>query len=93
MAAGAAHANASDKIVLVPPTDLPALARQAGEAMSLHDTIDGRTLQVRETVTKADTGTTFMLTKNGLYVIRRPTVVESSNDGDCAELKRSLGKA
>jgi hypothetical protein len=44
MAAGAAHANASDKIVLVPQTDLPALALQAGEAMFLHDTIDGRTL-------------------------------------------------
>jgi len=44
MAAAAAHANSSDNIVLVPPTDLPALARQTGEAMFLHDTIDGRTL-------------------------------------------------
>jgi hypothetical protein len=185
-AAAAAHANSSDKIVLVPPTDLPALARQTGEAMFLHDTIDGRTLlyieqnqgarlarfdvtdpvhiidkgsvrldasgpfdfvsplgdhaelvryrqshddavldlprmkdpqlrtvsgltfrdpittldnvgsprdyqivdavysdrinhifdvkQVREKLTKTDTGTTFMLTENGLYVIRRPAV-------------------
>jgi len=44
MAASAAHANSSDNIVLVPPTELPALARQTGEAMFLHDTIDGRTL-------------------------------------------------
>ena len=44
MAAAAAHANSSDNIVLVPPTELPALARQTGEAMFLHDTIDGRTL-------------------------------------------------
>jgi hypothetical protein len=29
---------------VVPPTDLPELARQTGEAMLLHDTIDGRTL-------------------------------------------------
>jgi hypothetical protein len=44
VAAGAAQADASDKIVVVPPAELPALARQAGEAMFLHDTIDGRTL-------------------------------------------------
>jgi hypothetical protein len=30
--------------------------------------------QVREEVTKTDTGTTFMLTENGLYMIRRPAV-------------------
>ena len=30
--------------------------------------------QVREEVTKTDTGTTFMLTENGLYVVRRPAV-------------------
>jgi hypothetical protein len=29
---------------------------------------------VREEVTKADTGTTFLLTEKGLYVIRRPAV-------------------
>jgi hypothetical protein len=44
VAAAGAHAKSSDNIVLVPPTDLPALARQTGEAMFLHDTIDGRTL-------------------------------------------------
>jgi hypothetical protein len=44
MAATAAHANSYDKVVLVPPTDLPASARQTGESMFLHDTIDGRTL-------------------------------------------------
>jgi hypothetical protein len=37
------HANPSNEIVLVPPTDLPTLARQSGEAMFLHDTWDGRT--------------------------------------------------
>jgi hypothetical protein len=30
--------------------------------------------RVRKEVTKADTGTTFTLTENGLYVIRRPAV-------------------
>jgi hypothetical protein len=30
--------------------------------------------QVREELTKADTGTTFLLTEKGLYVIRRPAV-------------------
>jgi len=38
------YAIPSNKIVLVPPADLPVLARQSGEAMFLHDTRDGRTL-------------------------------------------------
>ncbi|HEY1314909.1 MAG TPA: hypothetical protein VGE92_13590 [Steroidobacteraceae bacterium] len=180
VAAAAAQAKAPDTIVFVPPTDLPALARQSGEAMFLHRTIGGRTLlyieqdhgsrlatldvtdpahvrakssvqldssgpfdffaalgsnaelirfrqgyqvgvldlhkenaanlkvapamslqgqatpvgndvvntqtlnqvldgkQVREEVTNATTGTTFLLTENGLYLIRRPAV-ESEN--------------
>ena len=40
----AAYANPSSPIVVVRPTDLPALARQGGEAMFLHDTGDGRTI-------------------------------------------------
>ena len=44
VAAPSVYANSSNNIVLVPPAELPALARQAGEAMFLHDTIDGRTL-------------------------------------------------
>jgi hypothetical protein len=44
VAAAAAQANSSGNIVLVPPTDLPALARQTGEGMFLHDTVDGRSL-------------------------------------------------
>jgi hypothetical protein len=44
VAAAAVHANPSNNIVLVPPTDLPALARQSGEAMLLNETIGGRTL-------------------------------------------------
>jgi hypothetical protein len=38
------HADPLNSSVLVPPTELPALARQSGEAMLLHETIDGRTL-------------------------------------------------
>jgi hypothetical protein len=38
----AGYANPSNDIVLVPPTNLPTLARQNGEAMFLHDTKDGR---------------------------------------------------
>jgi hypothetical protein len=30
--------------------------------------------QVREQVTNAGTGTTFLLTENGLFLIRRPAV-------------------
>jgi hypothetical protein len=44
MAATIIHANPSNSTVLVPPADLPELARQGGEAMLLHETIDGRTL-------------------------------------------------
>jgi hypothetical protein len=44
IAATTVHADAFNNTVLVPPTDLPVLARQSGEAMLLHDTIDGRTL-------------------------------------------------
>ena len=39
-----AYANPSNRTVLVPPTDLPTLARQGGEAMFLRDTWDGRKL-------------------------------------------------
>jgi len=44
LAAPITYAIPSNKVVLVPPTDLPVLARQSGEAMFLHDTQDGRTL-------------------------------------------------
>ena len=37
-------ANPSNEVVLVTPANLPTFARQTGEAMFLHDTIDGRTL-------------------------------------------------
>ena len=40
--ASAVQANPSNNIVVVPPTELPELARQPGEAMLLRDTIDGR---------------------------------------------------
>jgi len=43
IAAPAAYARPSNNLILVPPTDLPASARQTGEAMFLHDTEDGRT--------------------------------------------------
>jgi len=44
LAAGAIHANPSERTVLVPPADLPEMARQGGEAMLLLDAKDGRTL-------------------------------------------------
>jgi hypothetical protein len=44
IAAQTADARASNHIVVVQPQDLPALARHAGEAMFLHDTVDGKTL-------------------------------------------------
>jgi hypothetical protein len=44
MSAATVHADPINGTVLIPPTELPVLARQSGEAMLLHDTIDGRTL-------------------------------------------------
>jgi hypothetical protein len=44
VAAQTADARPASHIVVVQPKDLPELARQAGEAMFLHDTIDGKTL-------------------------------------------------
>jgi hypothetical protein len=44
LAAPAAYSRTSNNLIVVPPTDLPQLARQTGEAMLLHETIDGRTL-------------------------------------------------
>jgi hypothetical protein len=44
MAAPAVHADPFTNAVLVPPSDLPVLAQQSGEAMLLHETVDGRTL-------------------------------------------------
>ena len=42
VAVGTVHASPSNTVVVVPLTDLPALARQTGEATLLHETIDGR---------------------------------------------------
>ena len=41
--APAVHANITGNITIVPPIDLPELARQTGEALLLHNTINGRT--------------------------------------------------
>jgi hypothetical protein len=37
------YAGPSNNLIVVPPTHLPELARQSGEAMLLHETIDGTT--------------------------------------------------
>jgi hypothetical protein len=44
VAAPAAFAKSSNSLIVVPPIALPELARQAGEAMFLHETRDGRAL-------------------------------------------------
>jgi hypothetical protein len=44
MSAATVHADPFNATVLIPPAQLPVLARQSGEAMMLHETIDGRTL-------------------------------------------------
>jgi hypothetical protein len=41
MAAGTVHASPPSPVVMVPPTDPPALARQTGDAMLLQESIDG----------------------------------------------------
>jgi hypothetical protein len=43
LTAPAAYSRASNNLIVVPPTDLPELARQTGDAMLLYDTTDGRT--------------------------------------------------
>jgi hypothetical protein len=42
VAAGTVHASPPNPVVVVPPTNRPALARQTDDAMLLHETIDGR---------------------------------------------------
>ena len=42
--AQARNYHSSDKIIVVRPAELPELARVAGQAMMLHDRLDGRTL-------------------------------------------------
>jgi hypothetical protein len=44
MAAPAVYARPANNLILVPPAQLPPLARQAGEALFLHQTLDGSTL-------------------------------------------------
>jgi hypothetical protein len=44
MAAHMVFAVPSSNLIVVPPAELPAAARQSGEAMLLHETIDGTTL-------------------------------------------------
>ena len=40
VASTAVHANPSNNIVLVPPTDLPEFSRQRGDAILVHEAID-----------------------------------------------------
>jgi hypothetical protein len=42
VAAGAVRAKPSNTVFVVPPSDLAPLAREAGEAMLLHEAVDGR---------------------------------------------------
>ena len=44
VATPAAYANPRNDVILVPPADLPAMARKNGEAMFLHESRDGRAL-------------------------------------------------
>jgi hypothetical protein len=44
VAASAAHSNPQNDVVLVPSANFPAMARQNGEAMFLHESWDGRAL-------------------------------------------------
>jgi hypothetical protein len=43
-AVSAVHANSSNNVIVVTPTELPALARQSGDAMFLNDANDGRSV-------------------------------------------------
>jgi hypothetical protein len=43
LAAPTAYSRTANSLIVVPPTDLPELARQTGEAMFLHNTFDGKT--------------------------------------------------
>jgi hypothetical protein len=43
-AACAGHAYSSNTVFVIPPTALPAMARDPGEALLLHGTVDGRML-------------------------------------------------
>ena len=47
--------------------------------------------QVRETISKADTGTTFFLGKEGLFVVRRPAVESEKKQRDEAWLLQHAG--
>jgi hypothetical protein len=118
-----AFAKPADRLVLVPPASLPAVAREGGDGMFLHAGDDGRTFlyiqrkqgmelatldvtdpahirsavavpfaapgpsdvvssppgvddllvkDVRARLTNMQTGSTFLLTDDGLYVVRRP---------------------
>ncbi len=44
MAVTAVHAKSNPSIVVMPPAALPEQARQSGEALFLHESIDGRTI-------------------------------------------------
>jgi hypothetical protein len=49
----AAHAGSSDNIVVVPPSSLPASAQRPGEAIFVHEAVDGRTILYIEQVAGA----------------------------------------
>jgi hypothetical protein len=47
--------------------------------------------EVREELTKHDTGTSFFLTQNGLYVVRRPTVERQNELRERERMLRYVG--
>jgi hypothetical protein len=80
---GATMALGDDGFTITSPADSNTRAVRdvqvvdTGSLGDLNHVFDVR--EVREELTKRDTGTTFLLTQSGLYVVRRP-VVERENE-------------
>jgi hypothetical protein len=72
-------ANPSNKIVLVPPEDLPELSRRNGEGAPLHDSIDGGTLLYIEQMHGAELAA-FDVT-HPFHIKAKGTVVELHDSG------------
>jgi len=69
---------ASQATAIQPPRDVQVV--DTANAQDLSRVFDVK--QVRDEVTNADTGTTFLLTDNGLFLIRRPAVESDKRQRD-----------
>jgi hypothetical protein len=83
----AARAGSSDRIIIVPPSNLPEPARQPGEAIFVHEAVDGRTMLYIERV--AGAGLVILDVTDPSHV--KPRGIVSLGAGEAFDVAATLG--